>query len=79
VSLGRILVILAEIGRQARIFQHAEHVYVWLSRTSHERLESLIDDLQTGAVALEIEPFMKSQTIEQLSRTKGLLTRFYVD
>ena len=64
---------LAEIGRQARIFQHAEHVYVWLSRTSNERLESLIDDLQSGAVALEIEPYMKCQKIEQISRTKDLL------
>lgn len=64
---------LAEIGRQARIFQHAEHVYVWLSRTSNQRLEALINELQGGTIALEIEPYMKSQTKLQTSETERLL------
>jgi hypothetical protein len=30
-----------EIGRQAQIFRHAQHVYIWLGRTSMPRLQEL--------------------------------------
>ncbi|KAI1157389.1 hypothetical protein F5B18DRAFT_209421 [Nemania serpens] len=47
----------AEIGRQARIFQHAEHCYVWLSHTPYERLARLLDDLATANYGLNHEPY----------------------
>lgn len=36
---------MAEIGRQARIFQNAEHTYVWRCNTSHQTLQSSLDSL----------------------------------
>ncbi|KAI0192936.1 hypothetical protein EV127DRAFT_425343 [Xylaria flabelliformis] len=47
----------AEIGRQARIFQHAEHCYVWLSRTPYERLARLLNDLAVANQGLHDEPY----------------------
>jgi Heterokaryon incompatibility protein (HET) len=64
---------LAEIGRQARIFQHAEEVYVWLSRTLQTRLQSLLTDFGDAALKLEVEPYMKDQTAEQLLNTETLM------
>ncbi|KAI0190578.1 hypothetical protein F4808DRAFT_401804 [Astrocystis sublimbata] len=47
----------AEIGRQARIFQYAEHCYVWLSHTPHQKLEKLLEDLAKANQELHNEPY----------------------
>ncbi|KAI2775676.1 heterokaryon incompatibility protein-domain-containing protein [Daldinia loculata] len=48
---------MAEIGRQARIFQNAKYSYVWLSHLSHHKIGSLLDDLSRAITGLQAEPF----------------------
>ncbi|RYP44514.1 hypothetical protein DL768_009028 [Monosporascus sp. mg162] len=48
---------MAEIGRQARIFQNAEYSYVWLSHLSYHRLDSLLRDLSSAVAGLQGEPY----------------------
>ncbi|KAH0534036.1 hypothetical protein FGG08_007361 [Glutinoglossum americanum] len=48
---------LAEVGRQARIFQNAKHSYVWLSHLPHERLNSFLLDFQSAVAGLQAEPY----------------------
>jgi hypothetical protein len=47
----------AEVGRQARIFRHARHSYVWLSHLTHSRLESLLFDLEKAVAGMQKEPY----------------------
>lgn len=49
---------LAEIGRQARIFRGAKHVYIWLSHTPLQKLAEIEQDLDTlhGLLLLSENP-----------------------
>lgn len=53
---------MAEIGRQARIFQNAKHTYVWLSETSHQKLQDSLDKLASAVVGLQCEPYERSNS-----------------
>jgi hypothetical protein len=50
----------AEIGRQARIFQRAEHVYVWLSHLPHAEMTRILEDFNVGLSGLEMETYRPS-------------------
>ena len=51
---------MAEIGRQARIFQNATYSYVWLSRLSYDRLDSLLNDLSVAVAGLQRESYSRA-------------------
>lgn len=61
-------VTMLEVGRQARIFSHAEQSYVWLSRLSETALRPSLENLKTAVYRLENEPFRKEEA-------KGFQTR----
>ncbi|KAI5920641.1 hypothetical protein F4810DRAFT_407219 [Camillea tinctor] len=52
---------MAEIGRQARIFQNAAHSYVWLSHLSYDILESILDNLRVAVSGLDQEPYNRTE------------------
>ncbi|KAG8529590.1 uncharacterized protein KY384_006227 [Bacidia gigantensis] len=59
---------MLEIGRQARIFSHAKHSYVWLSRLTEANLRPLLLDLRGALYGLQNEPWVREKAVGFQSR-----------
>ncbi|RDW66839.1 hypothetical protein BP5796_09588 [Coleophoma crateriformis] len=53
---------MAEIGRQARIFQNAKHAYAWLSTLVHTDLGILLSDLEMAVSGLQQEQYNQQRS-----------------